>query len=261
MRVSDLFIYPIKSCRGIRVERMAFGAFGPANDRAWMVVTPGGDMIAQAKCPRLCLVNTALGDDGVLTVSADGYTSLSIAPDAAGKVRRKARIRVDRVDAIDEGAAAAQWFTALLAEPARLVRVDPAGSRVSARVTRAPVAFADLGSVLVISSESLADLNARLESPLPMDRFRPNIVVEGCDPYAEDAWKKIRVGGVTLRGMIRCARCVVTTTNQETGERAVEPLRTLASYRKPALRGGPVFGKYFGYVDGDAICVGDEVRV
>ncbi|MCL4235322.1 MAG: MOSC domain-containing protein [Deltaproteobacteria bacterium] len=261
MRVSDLFIYPIKSCRGVRVERMPFGPFGPTNDRAWMVVTPGGDMIAQAKVPRLCLVNTALGEDGSLTIAADGLGELRIAPETAGKVRRKARIRVDRVDAIDEGAQAAEWLTALIGEPARLVRVDPAGSRVSSLVTRAPVAFADLGSVLVVSSASLDDLNARLETPLPMDRFRPNIVVEGCAPYAEDDWKKIRIGDVTLRGMIRCARCVVTTTNQETGERAVEPLRTLASYRKPALRGGPVFGKYFAYADGDAVCTGDDVRI
>ncbi len=261
MRVSELYLYPIKSCRGIRLESLPFGPLGPLLDRAWMVTTSGGEMIAQAKHPRLCLVDTRLDDDGALTIGAAGAGEVRVSPGIEGKPRLKARIRVENVDAVDEGDAAAEWFTAHLGTPARLVRIDTTGARFAARLTGAPLAFADLASVLVVSRASLDDLNARLETPLPMDRFRPNIVVEDCAAYAEDELKKIRIGDVKLKGMMRCARCVVTTNDQATAERAKEPLRTLATYRKPVLRGGPVFGMYFAYVSGTVVRVGDEVGI
>jgi uncharacterized protein YcbX len=141
----------------------------------------------------------------------------------------------DSCEATWVGERAAAWFTQFLGSACSLVHMaeqvvrpaDPAFAPPESRVS-----FADGFPFLLISEESLADLNGRLADPLPMNRFRPNLIVAGGEPYAEDGWKEIQIGGVSLKVVKPCGRCVVTTTDQSTGERGQEPLRTLATYRR-----------------------------
>jgi uncharacterized protein YcbX len=153
--------------------------------------------------------------------------------------------RSKNVDAIDQGEEAAQWFSDWLGAPVRLVHfADGFLRRINEKhAVNADdhTAFADGYPILLASEESLADLNARLATPVPMNRFRPNLVVRGCDAFAEDAWSRIRVGGVEMAVVKPCARCVVTTIDKETLAQSKEPLKTLNAYRK--REGGVLFGQ------------------
>lgn len=172
----------------------------------------------------------------------------------------------------DCGEAPAQWLGGYLGLSCRLVRAGlgysrpiprrkiPAGFDVPGGSPH-EVSFADAFPFLVISEESLADLNTRFDSPLPMDRFRPNLVVAGGAPYAEDTWSRFRIGEVVFRGATRCGRCVVTTTDQLTGARAHEPLRTLATYRRDA-EGTVMFGRNLIHeTKAGRVSVGDAVKL
>ncbi|MCW8983326.1 MAG: MOSC domain-containing protein, partial [Gammaproteobacteria bacterium] len=140
----------------------------------------------------------------------------------------------DQCAAIDGGDEAAEWLSQFLGEPSRLVyfpedelrQVDPNFANAGERT-----AFSDGFPILLISQSSLDDLNARLESPVTMQRFRPNLVIDGCEPFAEDGWQKIRIGDITLRIVKPCSRCVIPTIDLETGMKGAEPIKTLASYR------------------------------
>jgi len=168
-----------------------------------------------------------------------------------------------RGPALDQGDAAAALLSEHLEISCRLVRIPPDHAR---RVNpafspeEAHTAFSDGYPLLLVSEASLADLNARLETPLPMNRFRPNLVVRGCAPFAEDGWKRIRIGGLELDVAKPCDRCLVTTTDQATGERdGQEPLRTLATYRK---RGeGVLFGQNLVHRGRGALALGASVEV
>jgi hypothetical protein len=141
----------------------------------------------------------------------------------------------DTVPGLSMGEEAEEWLTSFLGFPARLVWMAPETRRAAKRDpagTDPRISFADAYSFLVISRESLDELNARLDVPLPMNRFRPNIVLEGAGPFAEDGWTRVRIGAIELDMAGPCARCATTTTDQETGARGVEPLRTLATFRR-----------------------------
>jgi uncharacterized protein YcbX len=174
--------------------------------------------------------------------------------------RRTVEIWGNPVEAIDAGEAAARWLTQLLGADVRLAfcpettarRTDPDYDPIGS-----PVSFADGYPLLLISEASLADLNTRLETPLPMNRFRPNVVVRGTEPFAEDAWRRVTIGSLAFDVVKSCARCVVTTTDQDTGERSAEPLRTLAKFRR---RGdGVQFGMNVVHRGTGTIRVGDPV--
>ena len=158
------------------------------------------------------------------------------------------------------GERAAEWFSDFLGSPCSLVHmadevVRPANPAFAASGVR--VGFADAFPFLLISEESLADLNRRLADPLPMNRFRPNLVVAGVEPYAEDGWQKIEIGGIRLQVVKPCGRCLVTTTDQATGDRGKEPLRTLATYRK--VGGEVMFGQNVVHENTGRLTVGDSV--
>jgi uncharacterized protein YcbX len=152
----------------------------------------------------------------------------------------------DRLPAIDQGDAVAAWISAWIGTEARLVRFDSRLRRTCdpayAGDTEAHTAFADAYPLLVLSQASLADLNQRLASPLPLNRFRPNVVLSGIEAYDEDHIDELAVAGVTMKLVKPCTRCLITTTDQETGKRGVEPLATLASYRMNDTFGGVTFG-------------------
>lgn len=241
MHLSGLFIYPVKSLRGCTVEQAVVDPLGLSGDRRFMVVDENGRFLTQRVLPRMALVTTALSGD-TLTLSADhaGNMSVARAPDPGAPLRKVSVWGSEGLLAEDCGDAAAQWLADFLQTQCRLVRIGPKFMRPVLKPDVAGpgdlVTFADGYPFLVITEASLADVNDRLVAQggeaLPMDRFRPNLVVAGATAFAEDTWTRFRVGTVKFHASGPCARCPITTTDQQTGVRGKEPLRTLATYRR-----------------------------
>ncbi|HID48654.1 MAG TPA: MOSC domain-containing protein [Chromatiales bacterium] len=233
MILSELALYPVKSCAQVRVGTLRIDRFGPHRDRRWMLVDGNNRFLTQRKLGRMCLIRPELTNDGIVLHAPD-MPALGVTRPGTG-TRRLVRVWEDHCDALDAGDAAADWLSRFLSTECRLVyfpeegirAVDPAYAR-SDDLT----AFSDGFPFLLIGQASLDDLNRRLETPLPMARFRPNLVVAGGEPYAEDGWRRIRIGAMTFRVVKPCNRCVIPTIDLATGERGVEPTRTLATYRK-----------------------------
>jgi len=261
IRVSGLFIYPVKSCRGIALDRAEVTATGFAHDREWLVVDRHGVFMTQRDWPGLARVEVSLVPGGI-ELAADGMTRLAVAAPEPGVPRQRVVIWRDECEAAPAGRDAAQWFSELLGTACRLVTMPPSTVRqVDQHFARAgdQVGFADGFPFLLLSEASLAELNRRLEEPLPMDRFRPNIVVAGCAAHAEDGWSRIVIGGLGFRVVKPCARCVITTTDQATGARGREPLRTLATYR--LIDGKILFAQNLIHEGSGTIRVGDACAV
>jgi uncharacterized protein YcbX len=261
MHVTALYYYPIKSCGAVQAEAAAIDACGFRHDRRLLVIKPDGTFLTQREHPRLALVNPAIqGDD--LTLAAPTMAALSVTLDDSG-TPCTVRIWRDTCEAVDQGEAVAEWFSTYLHTPCRVVTMAPHYARqVNQNFAQRPedqVGFADAFPFLLISEASLDDLNARLETPLPMNRFRPNIVITGCEPYAEDTWPSLRIGSVDFAAAKACVRCTVTTTNQVTKERGVEPLKTLGTYRRTDA--GVMFGQNLIHLNHGTIRVGDTVAV
>lgn len=242
--VSSLIYYPIKACRGFEVASSNVDRMGLQNDRRMMLITAQGKFLTQREYPRLALVTPKL-NDGFLELSAPNYDSMQLGIETSGTPLSVSIWRSKGVHAIDQGEDAAQWFSDWLGTPVRLVHIADGYKRLVNEKWAVHgddhTGFADGYPILLASEEGLADLNSRLESPVPMNRFRPNIVVSGSQPFAEDSWKRIRIGEVELAVVKPCARCVVTTIDKETLERRKEPLKTLGKYRKHEL--GAIFGQ------------------
>jgi uncharacterized protein YcbX len=246
VRITALNVYPVKGCRGIALDSARVTPSGFEHDREWLIVRGDGRFMTQREEPRLALIGTAIGD-GALRLQSDGSGSLEVPLQAEGAPVEVTCWR-DRCAAFDVGDEAAQWLSDYLRQPARLVRFDPRRKRPAdtgwTKGVEALNRFTDAFPWLLISQASLDDLNARLEQPLPMNRFRPNIVVDGLPAYGEDHVYEFVAGSVRLRPVKPCARCVVTTTNQLTGERdGEEPLRTLKQYRFNRAVMGVAFGQ------------------
>lgn len=245
--VTSLHVYPVKSCRGIAVDAFRFTDTGPEWDRRWMIVKQGGMFITQRSHPAMATIAVAI-DGRTLRLSAPGRGPLEVPVDHPGQSWPVIVWRSECLG-IDAGDEAADWLSDVLGEPLRLVRQDPALPRLAnpeyAGPDPHPVSFADAYPVLMVSRASLEDLNKRLPEPIPMARFRPNIVIDGVDAYAEDAMTRFRSGAVVLRGIKRSDRCAITTTDQVTGARhpRQEPIRTLKTYRYDRALKGVVFGQ------------------
>ena len=261
LRLASLHVYPIKSAGGIRVPSWPVDEFGLRYDRRWMVVDQEGEAVTQRDYPKLALTRTAIEGDR-LRVSAPGRAPLDLPLEPSGAVTTTARVWGDACVSQWLGERAAGWFTGLLGIPCSLVHM-PAQTRRPADPAYAPpdvrVSFADGFPFLVLSEESLADLNARLPDPVPMDRFRPNLVIAGGEPYAEDGLGRFRIGELELEAVKPCGRCVLTTTDQETGFRGPEPLRTLARYRN--VNGKVLFGQNVLHRTPGRLSLGDPVLV
>jgi uncharacterized protein YcbX len=244
-RISGLHIYPVKGCRGIALDSARLTATGLAFDRHWMVVHPDGRFVTQREFPRLALVGTAL-DDGSLTLTAPGMDAITIEGDRDG-LRVPVLVWGDRCIGIDQGDAIATMLSRHIGGLVRLVRFDPSRQRPSdpeyARDLPAFSEFSDGFAILVISEASLADLNARLSTPLPMNRFRPNVVITDVEAFDEDRMEALTADGIDLRLVKACTRCQVTTTDQATAQVGEEPLRTLEMFRMHPHLGGVAFGQ------------------
>lgn len=257
--ISSLHVYPVKSCRGIELGQVRLTEAGLEHDREWMIVSPEGRFLTQREEPRLARIATRVtGAD--LQLSVDGRGTVAIPLEPAGD-SVEVSVWGQRCAALEQGAEASDWLSDFLDRPVRLVRFDPGSRRLSdpqwTGGTEAYSRFADGFALLAISLASLADLNARLAQPLPMNRFRPNLVLDGLEPYAEDEIGDFGTDRVRLRAVKPCTRCRITATDQLSGEvQGEEPLRTLKTYRwDPRLR-GVRFGQNVIVLDG----AGAELR-
>jgi len=243
MHLSALHVYPIKSCAALSPMQAEVQARGLAHDRRWMIVDDAGRFITGRQAPRLVLIRAQV-DGETLTLSAPDMPVLRL--EAAASARLSVIVWRDRVQARAVSEQADAWLSRLLGRPCRLVYMDEAARRpVNATYARPgdEVSFADGFPLLLISQASLDALNARLDAPVPMLRFRPNLVVAGTEPHAEDRWTRIRIGEVELDVVKPCTRCVFTTVVPEDGtvDPSGEPLRTLRSYRRS--KDGVTFGQ------------------
>lgn len=267
-RIASLHFYPVKSCRGIAVDEFRITDTGPEWDRRWMIVTEADRcFISQRSHPAMATIAVEI-DGRVLRLSAPGRAPLEVALDHDGP---SGPVTVWRSEClgVDAGDEAADWLSAVLGERLRLVRQDPARPRLANRLYAGPVphavSFADAYPILMISRASLQELNRRLPAPIPMARFRPNVVIEGVAAHAEDAMTRFVAGPVVLRGIKHCDRCPITTTDQETGARdpRQEPLRTLGTYRHDYVLKGVTFGQNC-VVEagvGERLAVGDSLTI
>jgi len=262
--VRALFVYPVKSCRGIALDRADVEARGLRHDRRWMIVDGTGMFVTQRAEPRLTHVEVAIDErQATLVLSSPDQRPLHLPLEPREGASLKVRVWRDEVDALHAGDEAARWMSAFLGAPASIVFMPDAVERPVRPDFAEPgdhVSFADAFPLLVTTTDSLDDLNARLDQPLPMNRFRPNIVVGGCTPWEEDEWRRARVGAVPVRLPKGCDRCVVTATDQLTGERGVEPLRAMASFRR-RTDGKVYFGVNAVPDAPGTIAVGDRVTV
>ncbi|HEY4159591.1 MAG TPA: MOSC N-terminal beta barrel domain-containing protein [Polyangiaceae bacterium] len=258
--VSDLYVYPIKACRGVRVTEWPIVERGFEADRRWMIVDEAGRFVSQRKVAKLALVSVSFAGAS-LRVEAPGFSPLIVARSDESGSERRVQIWNDLSVGCSHAEGSA-WFSEYLGERHELVYM-PDAQRRQVNPARARsgdiVGFADGYPFLLISEASLEDLNRRLSEPVPMIRFRPNIVVRGTEPFAEDGFAEVRLGAISFRGVKRCDRCVVTTIDVETGLASGEPLRTLATFRLEDSR--VWFGMNLVHDGPGVLRVGDLVQV
>jgi uncharacterized protein len=256
--LSQIHVYPLKGARGIPLDRADVLAGGLRHDRRFMLVGEHGDFLTQREHPRLALVTTALRPSSLVIGAGGAEVEVALAHDGP---RQSVRIFDDDTQAVDVGGEAAALLSSHLGVRCNLVfmpddvvrAVDP---RYAAPGDR--VGFADGYPLLLATRASLDDLNARLDEPVPMNRFRPNVVVEGGAPFEEDRHSHVRIGAVGFRMPKRCARCPVTTVDQATAAVGKEPLRTLARYRTESNK---VYFAQNLIPDAEgSIAIGDEVH-
>lgn len=269
MHVSAIDIYPIKSCRGIPVRRARVVRRGLEHDHRFMVVDEEGVMITQRNAPSLATVTTTIRGKSLL-IGAEGCLSIVVPlrPRDTGQ-RQTVFIHEKPVEAMDMGETVALWFSSHVKRRARLVWFPNTTHRYTSRDPSVEVAFQDGYPLLVLSEASLVELNRRMvergKPALPMDRFRPNIVVSGCArPHEEDEWAAFEVGTLPIRGVKLCARCRITQTDQALGKlTSGEPMRTLGTYRAREVDGESknLFGLNANHRRGGILRVGDGIVV
>lgn len=259
--LSGLYIYPVKSCKGISLKEVTVEAKGPRWDRRWMLVDNQGRFITQRKYHSLALVSVQVNGQDLLITFPNG-ASHKIAISSQGK-EVEVEVWKDKCKAINLSHEIDRAFSEFLGVECRLVfipddAVRPVDPKYATQTTD-QVSFADGFPFLIISEASLAELNSRLETAVPMNRFRPNLVISGCEPFEEDTWKRIQIGGLQFEIVKPCARCVVTTVEQSTGIKGLEPLQTLATYRKREK--GIMFGQNAIHLSEGLLKLGDKVEI
>lgn len=261
LKLTAIYIYPIKSAAGIALETAQVASQGFQYDRRWMVVDQKGKFMSQRHFPRMALI-TVRQSKQQLVIEAPAQKPLLIPLVLNSPQRISVQVWSDTCDAIPLGEEVAEWFSEFLGTSCQLVYMPedclrPVKSRY--QVNNEQVSFADGFPFLLISDASLADLNQRLEQPVPMNRFRPNLVVSGCEAFAEDGWQSIKIGSISFRVVKPCDRCVITTVDQAQGIAGKEPLHTLAQYRR--WDGKIWFGQNLIHEQLGMLKVGDSVEV
>lgn len=263
INLTDIYIYPIKSFGGIRIDESLVLKPGLEHDRRWMLVDPEGNFLSQRTLPKMALLSVECENGGFrIKDKLQPEDSFRLPFNQKFASLKKVRIWDDVVNAFSVDPAISNWIQQKLNTPCELVHMPASVSRpVDAKYASSDesVSFADAMPYLLISQASLDDLNNKLTTPVPMDRFRPNLVISGTDPFEEDQWEVIRIGSVRFKITKPCSRCVMTTVAQETGKPGKEPLATLATFRK---NGNKIFfGQNMIPLDEGLIRKGDTVEI
>jgi uncharacterized protein YcbX len=263
LTVTGIFVYPVKACAAVARSHATVGRFGLEGDRRWMVVNSSRQGVTQRTHPALARVSALPTEDGGLLMSVAGRPEVRVAAPAVESM--SVEIWGHVLSASDGGDEVAGWLSDVLGEAVRLAGMA-GGYRRAVNPLRdkrgREVSFADGYPLMLCTETSLAELNRFAEEPVPMDRFRPNVVVAGADgPWVEDWWRGIEIGGAHFDVAKPCDRCSVPQVDQQTGERHIEPARVLARHRRGA-DGNTYFGLNLIHVDiGAKIGVGDSVVV
>ncbi len=245
-QVEGLFVYPFKSARGHARAEVRLCPTGFEWDRNWMAVDSQGKFLSQRTHPRLALLVPQITEEALI-LRAPELPDLSLPLKGSAEHRVAVRVWDDQCEGLDQGEAAAGWLSRFLSQDVRMVRIIPqperrANPRYAGSEPR-PVTFVDGFQILVCNRASLEDLNTRMPEPVPMERFRPNIVLGGLAAFAEDRIEALRLGDITLRLVKPCTRCVITATDQQTGEAATNPLPVLRTFRFDRTLHGVTFGE------------------
>ncbi len=260
LQVTDLYLYPVKSFAGIQVEQIRVNGWGPEGDRRFMVIDAAGKFVTGRKFPQMVLFKVERQAADLVIKAPDDDQFVITFPQRSEMT--EVQVWSDQVQAKLVDSAVSVWLSQKLQDDVRLVympdstfrQVDPKYYSEEQRV-----AFSDAYPFLITNKASLGELNARLEEPVSIRRFRPNIVVDGNIPWEEDNWSRLRIGSVEFAAVKPCSRCVFTTVDPETAEKGKEPLRTLAQYRRMEL--GVIFGQNLVQLNTGVISVGDVVEV
>ncbi|APU39014.1 MOSC domain-containing protein [Streptomyces sp. TN58] len=269
LHVQALHVHPVKSVAGSAPDEVAVEPWGLSGDRRWALVDPEGTVLTQRRHPRLALASARPVGGGRIALTAADMAELVVEVPEPGPLE-PVSLFGKKVETVVAARVAADWFSTFLGVPVRLVHLDdPAVRRPVDPDYALPgetVSLADGHPVLITTLASLDALNSLIaagdhpdEGPLPMNRFRPNIVVSGAEAWAEDGWQRLAIGDALFRGARECGRCVITTTDQRTAERGREPLKTLAAHRR--IGTSLAFGRLLVPLRPGTLHVGDEVRV
>ncbi|XP_009340267.2 mitochondrial amidoxime reducing component 2 isoform X1 [Pyrus x bretschneideri] len=287
-KVSSIFIYPVKSCRGISVSQAPLTPTGFRWDRQWLVVNSKGRAYTQRVEPKLALVEVELPNEAFvegweptkssyLVLKAPGMDVLKVSLSAPREIADGVSMWEWSGSALDEGNAASKWFSDYIGKPSRLVRFNTVSETRPVEPEYAPgykTMFSDMYPYMLISQGSMDALNQLLMEPIPINRFRPNILVDGCEPFSEDLWTEIKIDKLTFLGVKLCSRCKVPTINQDTGIAGPEPNNTLKKIRSDTVlrptrkqQGKVYFGQnlvcksFLTGQKGNVVTVGDLVYV
>ncbi len=261
--LSGIYVYPIKSLGGVSLSSAVSEDRGLKYDRRWMLVDEDMNFLTQRKHPEMALIRVSIEDEGlVVTHKTKNYERLFIPFEEYDPVEIKVTVWDDECSALTVSNQADCWFSRALGMPAALVRMPDYSRRLVDRryaEEEKIVGFADGYPFLLIGRSSLDELNGRLEHPVPMNRFRPNLVFSGAEPFAEDSWKKFRIGGTVFSCVKPCARCSITTVDQDSALQSKEPLATLASFR--TFGNKVMFGQNLIHEGNGKLQLGDELEI
>lgn len=264
MVIESLYVYPVKGVRGVALRSSVLELRGLAHDRRWMVVDEQGNFLSQREVPLLARLTAAVTAVGLRV--DDGRTAIEIARPGVGAERVPVTLWKQALEGYLASPDAHAWFSHALGRPCRLVYQGDLPRQVSRAWApdNTHTSYADGFPLLMTNTASLDDLNRRLKIALPMNRFRPSIVVGGASPWAEDGWKQLSLAGIPVAIVKPCLRCIVTTTDQTTGHRdGDEPLATLKTFRqlrRPGLN-GVAFGQNAIPQAEGVLSVGDQVEL
>jgi len=262
INVTQLFVYPVKSLAGIQLKQSNVDSMGLQYDRRWMLVTPDGMFMSQRKTPKMALIHTAL-EEGGLVLSTAGKSPHTVPSTTNNSNKMTVEVWGDHIEASMVGKESDDWLTDALGIECHLVYIaDDVVRQCDLNFSKAGerTGFADGFPILIVSEESLADLNQRLDKAVDMRRFRPNIVVSGMDAFEEDNLKNFRIGDLAMKGVKICSRCPLPMVDPDLGERtSQEPIATLSTYRK--WDGNIFFGMNVIHQQQGGISVGDKLHL
>lgn len=258
--LSEIWIYPIKSFAGIRVKQASVKQKGLEHDRRWMLIDEAGRFITQREHPQMALFDLSINNQQLTVTNRKNSQYLTIPVSVPTGQNHQSVVWDDVITTVEPDPACSNWFSAQLGFNCRLVFFpEPNVRNVDPKyvTNQEQVSLADGYPFLIIGQSSLNDLNSRLDEPVEMKRFRPNFVFTGGQPFEEDSWKDFNIGFGKFKGVKKCARCVLTTVDPQTGERGREPLLTLSKYRK--VENKIFFGQNVIALGENLIYEGDEI--